>query len=381
MAAITSPPRRSATPSARPVAAAPERRASGASRGRWNVLAVSLIWVTSLVIVALWVQGGGIQALFARNAETLNTLGRLTGLVSANLLLYQVLLMARVPIFERGFGRDGITRMHRIVGFWSFWLLIAHIVLQSRSATRPRRASIRSCSCGSSSGTIRACCSPQPARSCWSWSSSPRSGARAAGSATSRGICCTSTATSASGSRSRTCCGPARTSPRRRWRRRTGGRSGPWWRHPSSSSASRVPVWRSAAPRRAGGRRGAGRRRGVTVRMRGRGMRRPQGAGPASSSSGDSSTAPAGCADTRSRSPLLRSGDDLVISARIVGDGTHRLTTLRPRHPGARRGPVRAHDGRDPHATASCSCSGPAPASRRSWRCSSPSRTLRARRR
>ena len=57
------------------------------------------------------------------------TLGRLAGLVSANLLLYQVLLMARVPIFERSFGREAITRMHRFVGFWSFWLLAAHIVL------------------------------------------------------------------------------------------------------------------------------------------------------------------------------------------------------------------------------------------------------------
>lgn len=49
--------------------------------------------------------------------------------MAANLLLYQVLLMARVPLFERGFGRDGITRMHRFVGFWSFWLMGAHIAL------------------------------------------------------------------------------------------------------------------------------------------------------------------------------------------------------------------------------------------------------------
>jgi predicted ferric reductase len=37
--------------------------------------------------------------------------------------------MARIPLFERGFGRDAMTRMHRFVGFWSFWLLAAHIVL------------------------------------------------------------------------------------------------------------------------------------------------------------------------------------------------------------------------------------------------------------
>jgi predicted ferric reductase len=88
-----------------------------------------VIWLTSLFVVALWVAGGGITAVVGLNAETLTTLGRLTGLVSANLLLYQVLLMARIPLFERGFGRDSITRMHRWVGFWSFWLMGAHIVL------------------------------------------------------------------------------------------------------------------------------------------------------------------------------------------------------------------------------------------------------------
>jgi hypothetical protein len=52
--------------------------------------------------------------------DTWTTLGRLTALVSANLLLYPVLLTACVPIFE--FGRDGMTRMRRILGFWSFWV-------------------------------------------------------------------------------------------------------------------------------------------------------------------------------------------------------------------------------------------------------------------
>jgi predicted ferric reductase len=95
----------------------------------WHAGATAVIWLTSLFVVALWVAGGGISATLGLNAETLTTLGRLTGLVSANLLLYQVLLMARIPVFERGFGRDAMTRMHRFVGFWSFWLLGAHIVL------------------------------------------------------------------------------------------------------------------------------------------------------------------------------------------------------------------------------------------------------------
>lgn len=104
-------------------------RARGTHRAQWNIAATAVIWATSLFVAALWVAGGGVQSLLAGGGETLTTLGRITGLVSANLLLYQALLMARVPLFERGFGRDAITRMHRWVGFWSFWLLLAHIVL------------------------------------------------------------------------------------------------------------------------------------------------------------------------------------------------------------------------------------------------------------
>lgn len=111
-------------------ATAPARRTPrGVARPVWNAAAVTVIWATSLMVIALWVAGGGVQSVLAGGAETLNTLGRITGLVSANLLLYQVLLMARVPLFERGFGRDGITRMHRLVGFWSFSLLLVHIAL------------------------------------------------------------------------------------------------------------------------------------------------------------------------------------------------------------------------------------------------------------
>ncbi len=104
-------------------------RAAHDRRRVWNLLAVLVVWGTSLIVCVLWVHGGGVQAVGEGGAAALNGLGRITGLVSANLLLYQVLLMARVPLFERGFGRDGITRLHRLSGFWSFWLLLAHIAL------------------------------------------------------------------------------------------------------------------------------------------------------------------------------------------------------------------------------------------------------------
>ncbi|WP_292835096.1 ferric reductase-like transmembrane domain-containing protein [Microbacterium sp.] len=101
-------------------------------RGRqtaWTIGAITVVWGTSLMVAALWVVHGGISAMFGGPGAALTSAGRVTGLVAANLLLLQVLLMARIPLFERGFGRDGITRAHRITGFWSFWLMFAHIGL------------------------------------------------------------------------------------------------------------------------------------------------------------------------------------------------------------------------------------------------------------
>jgi predicted ferric reductase len=81
-----------------------------------------------LVVVALWVAGRGLQSMTGPGGA-LTSLGRLTGLVSSDLLLLQVLLMARIPWVERRFGLDALARRHRVVGFWSFWLMVTHIAL------------------------------------------------------------------------------------------------------------------------------------------------------------------------------------------------------------------------------------------------------------
>jgi predicted ferric reductase len=81
-----------------------------------------------LAVVALWVRNQGVQQL-AGAASGSTSLGRLTGLVSADLLLVQVMLMARVPWIERSFGQDRLARWHRVTGFTSFYLLLAHVVL------------------------------------------------------------------------------------------------------------------------------------------------------------------------------------------------------------------------------------------------------------
>jgi ferredoxin-NADP reductase/DMSO/TMAO reductase YedYZ heme-binding membrane subunit len=94
---------------------------------RWWRDAVGVVtWASMLVVVALWVADGGLQGL---GTEPMTTLGRLTGLISADLLLIQVFLMARVPVIERSYGQDELARRHRLVGFTSFNLMLAHIVL------------------------------------------------------------------------------------------------------------------------------------------------------------------------------------------------------------------------------------------------------------
>ncbi len=85
-------------------------------------------WGSLLVVVALWVQGRGLQDL-GGVAGGLTSIGRLTGLLSADLLLLQVLLMARLPWVERSWGHDALTRKHRLVGLASFDLLLGHLVL------------------------------------------------------------------------------------------------------------------------------------------------------------------------------------------------------------------------------------------------------------
>ncbi|MDE9365459.1 ferredoxin reductase family protein [Luteipulveratus sp. YIM 133132] len=85
------------------------------------------VWVSLLVVVALWVRGGGVEDLSGW-ASGLTSLGRLTGLLASDLLLVQVLLMARVPLIERTYGQDELARWHRWVGFASFDLMLVHIV-------------------------------------------------------------------------------------------------------------------------------------------------------------------------------------------------------------------------------------------------------------
>jgi predicted ferric reductase len=94
----------------------------------WRDAVGALTWASVLVVAGLWAAGGGLQDLGGW-ASGLTSLGRLTGLVASDLLLVQVLLMARIPVVERVYGQDELARRHRWVGFSSFTLMVAHVLL------------------------------------------------------------------------------------------------------------------------------------------------------------------------------------------------------------------------------------------------------------
>ena len=108
---------------------AASRRQALAPTPRWLRDASAVFaWGVTLFVVALWVAGGGLTA-FGTLGESLINIGRLTGLVASVLMLLQVLLMARIPFVEQAWGQDELARVHRLVGFTSFNLMVAHIVL------------------------------------------------------------------------------------------------------------------------------------------------------------------------------------------------------------------------------------------------------------
>ncbi|MEV4514454.1 ferric reductase-like transmembrane domain-containing protein [Dactylosporangium sp. NPDC049525] len=89
------------------------------------VAAASLIVVTALWAAGLDTGPAGIAAA-----------GRLAALWSADLLLLQIVLMARIPWLERTYGRDTVARWHRVTGHASIQLLLAHVVLALVASTR-----------------------------------------------------------------------------------------------------------------------------------------------------------------------------------------------------------------------------------------------------
>ncbi|MEU4690236.1 ferredoxin reductase family protein [Actinoplanes sp. NPDC023714] len=81
----------------------------------WAFLLVNLAVVLSMFVLA------GPPA-----HNTLGSIGRMLGLTLAFVMAMQLLLVARLPILDRGIGMDRLTTWHRWTGFTLFWLAILH---------------------------------------------------------------------------------------------------------------------------------------------------------------------------------------------------------------------------------------------------------------
>ena len=93
-----------------------------------RTIAGLVLWAGLVLPAYWWAADGGFQDL-TRWSTGLMSVGRLTGLLASVLLLAQVVLMARVPVLERAWGQDKLALKHRLVGFTSFNLMVAHVLL------------------------------------------------------------------------------------------------------------------------------------------------------------------------------------------------------------------------------------------------------------
>src|SRR6478735_6180527 len=114
----------------RPEADAPWVDRPGAEAGvdrRVRLATGIAMWLGLLLVTYWWVADGGVTDLTSGWETGLTSVGRLTGLWSAELLLVQVIMMSRLPPLENAFGRDQLTRSHRVIGFLSFDLMLVHV--------------------------------------------------------------------------------------------------------------------------------------------------------------------------------------------------------------------------------------------------------------
>lgn len=90
--------------------------------------AAALLVAALGLVTAWWIQDDA-ATFTTLGGGSFTAAGQLTGLVASVLLLAQVVLMARVPLLERAYGQDELAHVHRLVGFTSFNLMLAHIGL------------------------------------------------------------------------------------------------------------------------------------------------------------------------------------------------------------------------------------------------------------
>lgn len=96
----------------------------------WRAAGPILFVGNALVVLSIWLGGESARELLSGGpGSILIPLGGLLGLVSFYLILWQLLLMSRVPLLERPWGHDTLSRVHHWTGITAVLLLAAHPLL------------------------------------------------------------------------------------------------------------------------------------------------------------------------------------------------------------------------------------------------------------
>ena len=100
---------------------------------RWSLTGADLNWLVfgvGLVLLGMWLRHGtdgrfsSLQALAA-------SIGQLAAIYGTYLALVGILLMSRAPWVDQVVGSDEASRLHRLAGFSSVWLLVIHALASS----------------------------------------------------------------------------------------------------------------------------------------------------------------------------------------------------------------------------------------------------------
>ena len=105
-----------------------DRRRQYRRRAHRSDLLVTLLWASGAAAAALFLSVGG-AGQFGSLAESLTSLGIVTGLIGSDFILVMLVLAARVPFIDRTIGHDRAMAVHRQLGKPAIYLLLAHGLL------------------------------------------------------------------------------------------------------------------------------------------------------------------------------------------------------------------------------------------------------------
>ena len=86
-----------------------------------------LAWGSVVAVVAMFLINGGLKNV-SDFASILTAIDRVTALVATNLLLIDILLVARIPWLDHYYGHDKVTIAHKKLGKPILYLVIAHFI-------------------------------------------------------------------------------------------------------------------------------------------------------------------------------------------------------------------------------------------------------------